>query len=80
MRKYLARPPSTLRLYSSFIYTSAHAYLRVKFVLPEIIFDPSLILSPHVFFLGLVFADEAFAAPNLRSAAQLSELDIRPDH
>ncbi|KAH8787515.1 C2H2 finger domain protein [Hyaloscypha sp. PMI_1271] len=50
----------------------------IKFVLPEIIFDPSLILSPHVFLLGLIFADRAFAAPNLRFATQLSGLDIRP--
>jgi hypothetical protein len=57
---------------------SAYIYFRVKFVLPEIIFDPSLILSPHVFLLGLIFTDSAFAAPNLKSAAQLSELDIRP--
>lgn len=53
-------------------------YFRVKFVLPEIIFDPSLILSPHVFLQGIIFADEAWAAPNLKSAAQLSTLDIRP--
>ncbi|KAI9769856.1 MAG: hypothetical protein M1840_003850 [Geoglossum simile] len=51
-----------------------------KFPLPEIIFDPSLILSPHVFLLGLIFADRAFAAPNLTSARQLSGLDIRPGY
>jgi hypothetical protein len=59
---------------------TAHTYFRIKFVLPEIIFDPSLILSPHVFLLGLIFADGAFAAPNLRSATQLSGLDIRPGY
>ncbi|KAH8671753.1 hypothetical protein BGZ60DRAFT_405857 [Tricladium varicosporioides] len=46
----------------------AYIYFRVKFVLPEIIFDPSLILSLYVFLLGLIFADSAFAAPNLKSA------------
>ncbi|KAI9764678.1 MAG: hypothetical protein M1839_005790 [Geoglossum umbratile] len=51
-----------------------------KFPLPEIIFDPSLILSLHVFLLGLIFADRAFAAPNLMSAEQLSRLDIRPGY
>ncbi|KAI9765782.1 MAG: hypothetical protein M1839_005382 [Geoglossum umbratile] len=51
-----------------------------KFPLPEIIFDPSLILSLHVFLLGLIFADRAFAAPNLTSARQLSRLDIRPGY
>lgn len=48
----------------------------MKFVLPEIIFDPSLILSPHVFLLGLIFADKAFAATNLTSSTMLSKLDI----
>ncbi|TVY31731.1 hypothetical protein LSUB1_G007777 [Lachnellula subtilissima] len=33
---------------------------------------------PHVFLLGLIFADNAFLAPNLTSAEQLSKLDIRP--
>lgn len=48
------------------------------FPVPEIIFDPSLVLSPHVFLLGLILADGAFAAPNLTSAEQFSRLDIRP--
>lgn len=52
-------------------------YFRIKFPIPEIIFDPSLILSPHVSILGLIFADRAFAAPNLTCATQLSTLDIR---
>ncbi|KAJ0418433.1 hypothetical protein BJY00DRAFT_302823 [Aspergillus carlsbadensis] len=30
------------------------------YILPEIIYDPSLVLSPHVFLLGLLFADRAF--------------------
>ena len=50
---------------------------RNTFPIPEIIFDPSLILSPHVFLLGLIFADKAFATPNLTTAKQLSGLDIR---
>jgi hypothetical protein len=48
------------------------------FPIPEIIYDPSLLLSPHVFLLGLIFADNAFLAPTLTSAEQLSRLDIRP--
>jgi hypothetical protein len=80
MRKFFG--PSTSHAPLSFISCSntAHTYFRIKFVLPEIIFDPSLILSPHVFLLGLIFADGAFAAPNLRSASQLSGLDIRPGY
>jgi hypothetical protein len=53
---------------------------RNTFVLPEIIFDPSLILSPHVALLGLIFADNAFLAPSLTSAARISELDIPPGY
>lgn len=30
------------------------------YILPEIIFDPSLVLSPYIFLLGLIFADCAF--------------------
>lgn len=47
----------------------AYTYLRIKFILPNIIFDPSLILSPHVFLLSLIFVDRVFAAPNLVSAS-----------
>ena len=38
---------------------------RNTFILPEIIFNPSLILSPHVALLGLIFANNAFLAPSL---------------
>jgi hypothetical protein len=68
-------PPCPLR--PSPIRSITHTGARNKFPLPEIIFDPSLILSSHVFLLGLIFADRAFAAPNLTSARQLSRLDIR---
>jgi len=50
------------------------------FPLPEIIFNPSLVLSPHVTLLGLLFADEAFLAPNLISAKKIGGLDIRPGY
>ncbi|EED11909.1 conserved hypothetical protein [Talaromyces stipitatus ATCC 10500] len=53
------------------------------FPLPEIIFDPSLVLSPHVFLLGLLFADRAFRCVDgeevLVSAEQLLRLYIRPE-
>ena len=35
------------------------------FPIPEIIYDPSLILSPYVFPLGLIFANYAFATSSL---------------
>ena len=54
---------------------------RNTYILPEIIFDPSLVLSPHVFLLGLLFADRAFKRVEgeevLISAEQLPRLHIR---
>ncbi|KAL2783868.1 hypothetical protein BJX66DRAFT_317676 [Aspergillus keveii] len=51
------------------------------YVLPEIIYDPSLVLSPHVSLLGLLFADCAFDRVDgeevLVSAGQLPGLQIR---
>ncbi|KAJ5982545.1 hypothetical protein N7451_012645 [Penicillium sp. IBT 35674x] len=51
------------------------------YILPDIIFDPSLVLSPHVFLLGLLFADRAFDRVDgeevLVSANQLPQLRIR---
>ncbi|KAJ5974897.1 hypothetical protein N7481_008604 [Penicillium waksmanii] len=53
------------------------------YILPEIIFDPSLVLSPHVFLLGLLFADRAFGRVDgeevLVSASQLSQIRIREE-
>ena len=33
---------------------------RNTYILPKIIFNPLLVLSPHVFLLGLLFVDRAF--------------------
>jgi hypothetical protein len=56
---------------------------RNTFLLPEIIYNPLLVLSPHVFLLGLLFADHAFARVNgkevLMSAEQLLYLYIPPE-
>lgn len=41
-------------------------------------FDPSLILSPHIFLLGILFRHRAFRAPSLTSPQQLDGLDIHP--
>lgn len=53
---------------------------RNTYILPEIIFDPSLVLSPHIFLLGLLFTDCAFKWVNgeevLVSIEQLSQLHI----
>ena len=56
---------------------------RNTYILPEIIFDPSLVLSPHVSLLGLLFADHAFKRVDgeevLVSAEQLPHLHIRDE-
>jgi hypothetical protein len=48
------------------------------FPIPEIVYDPSLIFSPHMILLGMIFDDQAFAAPSLTSPEKLSRLDIEP--
>lgn len=39
-------------------------------------YDETLLFSPHVFLLGLLFCDRAFAAYNLTSPEELSRLTI----
>lgn len=43
-------------------------------------YDETLVFSPHVFLLGMLFSDNAFAAYNLTSPEDLSRLDIPRDH
>lgn len=53
---------------------------RKTFILPEILFDPALILSPHVFLLAILFRHEAFDSDDLNNNPhRLSELDIHPE-
>ncbi|EER44432.1 C2H2 finger domain-containing protein [Histoplasma capsulatum H143] len=44
------------------------------FVLPEIIFDVSLVFSPHVFLFGFLFHAEAFENSSLRSMEDVRKL------
>jgi len=46
------------------------------FPLPKIIYNKSLIFSPHAILLGMLFHDQAFAAYNLTSEEELSKLYI----
>ncbi|KAJ8110847.1 hypothetical protein OPT61_g6412 [Boeremia exigua] len=78
----LQRPsggPHTVVLEWTYEFTKSHLGPKPAntFVIPEIIFDPSLVLSPHVFLLGLMFADKVFSIPNL-TPERLYKLDIRP--
>jgi len=78
MRKFLcafSASPNHLLFYPR---RATHKEARNTFPLPEIIFNPSPILSPHIALLDLIFANKVFLAPNLMSAEKISELDIRP--
>ncbi|KAE8414836.1 hypothetical protein BDV36DRAFT_298672 [Aspergillus pseudocaelatus] len=44
------------------------------FPLPEIIYDPSLMLSPHTFLFGILFHNNAFRAPGIKSIEDLRHL------
>jgi hypothetical protein len=65
-----------------FTFEFTKEFLGIKdmntFPLPEIIYDESLIFSPHVLLLGILFRDRAFAAYNLTSPEELSRLYIPP--
>ena len=57
-------------------YTLANFSLRNTFPLPEIMYNKTLLFSPNVFLLGLLFYNRAFAAYNLTSLEKLSRLTI----
>ncbi|OKP09914.1 hypothetical protein PENSUB_4626 [Penicillium subrubescens] len=66
------------RILLEITYEFAKKYLGVTqgntFIIPEIIHDPSLMLSPHEFLLGILFDDDAFRAPAIRSRDDLRKL------
>ena len=57
-------------------------YIEAKniFILPKIIFNPSLILSLYITLLGLIFTNNIFLALSLILAIRISELDIKPGY
>ncbi|XP_014550159.1 hypothetical protein COCVIDRAFT_116292 [Bipolaris victoriae FI3] len=70
------------RVLLEFTFEFTKQFLGIKdlntFPLPEIMYDQTLLFSPHVFLLGLLFHDRAFAAYNLTSPEELSRLKIPP--
>ncbi|OJD22468.1 hypothetical protein ACJ73_06185 [Blastomyces percursus] len=46
------------------------------FWLPEIIYDPTLVLSPHIFLLGMLFHIRAFKSPGIRRPEDLYRLGV----
>jgi hypothetical protein len=49
---------------------------RLTFPLPGIIYDPTLVLSPHVFLLGMLFKAQAFKDPVINSPEKLYSLNV----
>ncbi|XP_044718700.1 C2H2 finger domain-containing protein [Hirsutella rhossiliensis] len=75
--------PLELAPHPSCVSAFTKTYLGVKdaktFPLPETLADPSLLLNPHIFLLGILFRHRAFRATSLNSPAQLANLDIHPE-
>lgn len=46
------------------------------FPIPEIIYDPTLILSPHTFFLGIIFKIQTFKSSRITSPEKLYSLRV----
>ncbi|CAJ2505567.1 Uu.00g129610.m01.CDS01 [Anthostomella pinea] len=84
IRVVLARDPDggPHKLLIKFTLEFTKTYLGTKdaktFTIPETMFDPFLLLSPHVFLLGILFQHQAFRAPSLVSLCHLDDLDIHP--
>ncbi|KAG9242359.1 hypothetical protein BJ878DRAFT_583873 [Calycina marina] len=47
-----------------------------EFKIPEIIYDPTLVLSPHVFLLGMLFKARAFKSPSIDCPKRLYSLTV----
>ncbi|KAG9229421.1 hypothetical protein BJ875DRAFT_537715 [Amylocarpus encephaloides] len=47
-----------------------------EFKIPEIIYDPTLVLSPHTFLLGMLFKVQAFKSPSIVSPEKLYSLIV----
>ena len=46
------------------------------FLILEIIYDPTLVLSPHVFLLRILFKAQAFKSPSINSPERLYSLGV----
>ncbi|KAF1995296.1 hypothetical protein P154DRAFT_385301, partial [Amniculicola lignicola CBS 123094] len=50
--------------------------VRNTFLIPKVIYNKTLIFSPYVFLLRILFYNRAFTAYNLTSLKELSRLSI----
>ncbi|KAN0116787.1 Protein of unknown function (DUF3435) domain containing protein [Hyaloscypha variabilis] len=73
---HIDRPRLFIKLTSKY----TKSYLGIKdtntFPIPEIIFNPTLILSPYIFLLGILFKMLAFKSPSINSLERLYSLNI----
>ena len=46
------------------------------FPIPEIIYDPTLVLSPHIFLLSILFKAQAFKSPSIDSPESLYSVGV----
>jgi hypothetical protein len=49
---------------------------RNTFPIPEIIYNPTLMLSPHIFLLGMLFKAQAFKSLSIDSLKRLYSLNV----
>ena len=47
-----------------------------KFKIPEIIYNPTLVLSPYTFLLGILFKVQAFKSPSIVFPEKLYSLNV----
>jgi hypothetical protein len=74
MKDACVKPP--ICLYWFALSCSANNTRSNKFPIPEIIYNPTLVLSPHVFLLGILFKAQAFKSPSIDSPKKLYSLDV----
>lgn len=68
--KFVASMPCFLFEFAG-SYNAADRDARKTFLVPEIIYDPSLFLSPHVFLLAILFGIRAFNSESLNNDSHL---------
>ncbi|KAG6358154.1 hypothetical protein INS49_014038 [Diaporthe citri] len=71
------RPRLVTKLSLQFTKTYLGEKATKSFTVPEIMYDPSLLLSPHVFLLAIIFRYKAFNSPSLNeNPHELGQLRI----
>ncbi|CZS92472.1 uncharacterized protein RAG0_03051 [Rhynchosporium agropyri] len=74
--KGVGRPRLFVELTSEFTKRYLGAKDMNEFKIPDIIYDPTLVLSPHVFLLGMLFKARAFKSPSIDCPERLYSLKV----